>query len=118
MKNYLVPIAVMLCVAACSDKDKDGDELILCDKRIVVVDTQDINCGLPMVRFRDTSVIRTLTGHPSWELCVVDGLPERYRVIGQQLIVCARKLRRNEERMCLTMGPVYPVVKITSTKEQ
>ena len=116
MKNYLVFIAVMLCVAACSDKD-DDELLKLCDKRIVVVDTQDINCGLPMVRFRDTSVIRTLTGHPSWELCLVNGLPEKYNVIGQELIVCARKLRPNEERVCLTIGPSYPTVKITSVKE-
>jgi hypothetical protein len=103
-------------MAACSDKDVD--ELVLCDRKIVVVDTNDINCGRPMVRFRDTSVIRTLTGHPSWELCVVEGLPEKYNTIGQKLIVCARKLRPKEEVYCLTLGPNYPVVKIVSAKEE
>jgi hypothetical protein len=117
MKYYLICIAVTLCIAACSDKDT-ADEFTLCNKEIVVVDTIDINCRLPMVRFRDTSVIRQLTGHPSWELCLVDGLPEKYNVIGKALIVCARRLRPDEDRPCLTIGPSYPIVKVYAVKEK
>ena len=117
MKCFALVMAVMLCMFACNKHDDETQ--LLCDKKIVVTGNHDLNCGTPIVRFRDTSVIRRITGIPIWELCNVSGLPSKYDVIGKELIVCVRALKPEENRPCITLYPAsnYPTVKLVSVKE-
>ena len=81
----------------------------------VVIDTNDINCGFPLLDFsEDSTKVRAITGEAYRLQFISTGLPMELSIEGNRIRVIITKLKPEESFPCLTLGPNYPAIKIAN----
>ena len=113
MRTTFLLFATMLSLmTACS---KSQDDQIMSDFDVTVVNVSG-DCKLPLLDFGSrTAEVASLIGSTSAnKLYYAVNLGSVFSTVGTNLRVMIRKATVNEEPACITMGPSYPSIVLTS----
>lgn len=84
-----------------------------------VIQTDNIDCGKPLLSFAEDSVrIRLITGKSNSIECILNDLPLSLNQLHKKLYVNVTSLKSQEEFTCLTLGMAYPHIKLLDAKER
>lgn len=78
----------------------------------IVFNTNDINCGTPVLDFADDSTkVRGFTGY-FYLTYVVKGFPSELNIQGKKVLVQIAIPKSDEYFVCETVGPNWPELKV------
>lgn len=83
---------------------------------VIVEDTADLACGLPVIRFLDkTSPVRKKTSLETLTYSAYE-LDDSLNIVGTKLIVEFTEVSPENSRVCNTLGVSYPGITIVNAR--
>lgn len=109
--KYLAIIGVLFSFSCQEDLDPREREFA-----VVIEQTSDISCGLPVIRFLDREdEVKEKTLKKSLIYNAVN-LEESLNVVGKELIIEFEEVQEKDFRPCLAIGIPYPGISIVKAR--
>ena len=111
----LFTISFLLTFVGCNKKSDEKSIWV----NAIVFNTNDINCGMPVLDFsEDSTKVRAFTGNSVLNTLtyVVKGFPSELNAKDKKVLVQIAILRPENYFPCLTYGASWPALKVLTAK--
>jgi hypothetical protein len=112
MRIRTIFLLIFLIASSCEKEEP----IIKNEFRVVVEDTRDLACYLPVIRFLDKEdQVKKQTDLETLTYSAIN-LDNSFNITGNILIIEFRKVKDEELRICNTLGIPFPGVFIVNTR--